>query len=89
MRKRRLAFQPALKYSVALMKTVSVAEAARNFSRLLKLVSGGETIAILNRGRLVATINPVRDHAQRQHHLTRLRRQPLLAAARGTRDELY
>jgi prevent-host-death family protein len=76
------------------MKTVTATEANRDFSKLLEIVSGGEKVAITKRGRMVATINPVkpaRDKAEahKRRLLARLRKQPLIGVSRGARDELY
>jgi prevent-host-death family protein len=77
------------------MKMITATEANRDFSKLLEKVSAGEAIGITKRGKIVATLNPARDFDSeeaekfKQEHLARLRQQPALNVARGTRDELY
>jgi len=77
------------------MKMITATEANRDFSKLLEDVTAGESIGITKRGKMVATINPVRQADERaaqesvREHLEMLRRQPLLGIPRGTRDELY
>ncbi len=76
------------------MKTVTATDANREFSKLLDRVTGGESIGITKRGRMVATINPVKpaaDHAEafKRTHLALLRAQPCIGVPRGTREDLY
>jgi prevent-host-death family protein len=76
------------------MKMITATEANRDFSKLLEELTGGESIGITKRGKMVATINPVRRadeeaEAFKLAHLERLRQQPCLGIPRGTRDELY
>jgi prevent-host-death family protein len=48
------------------MRTVTAADANRQFSSVLREVSQGETFTVVSRGRPVATIAPASaDHAQR------------------------
>ncbi|TXT23530.1 MAG: prevent-host-death family protein [Rhodocyclaceae bacterium] len=76
------------------MRTIPAADANREFSKLLRDVSEGETIVVTSRGKPVARISPVgeadlpgRDSA-RAALLMRLREQPAIGAT-WTRDELY
>ena len=78
------------------MKTVTAADANRQFSALLRRVAQGEQIVITTRGKPVATLAPlapVRDAARdaaRARLLARLKSQPSSGLARNwTRDELY
>lgn len=76
------------------MKTVSAAEANRQFSSVLKEVSHGATITVTSRGKPVATISPAQAaNAQRggarQALMTRLNKQPATGARNWNRDELY
>ena len=78
------------------MKTVTAADANRQFSALLRRVTQGEQIVITTRGKPVATLAPlapVRDKAReaaRSRLLARLRSQPSSGTQRNwTRDELY
>ena len=78
------------------MKTVTAADANRQFSALLRRVTQGEQIVITTRGKPVATLAPlapVRDKAReaaRSRLLVRLRSQPTSGTQRTwTRDELY
>lgn len=78
------------------MKTVTAADANRQFSALLRRVTQGEQIVITTRGKPVATLAPlapVRDKAReaaRSRLLARLRSQPTSGTQRTwTRDELY
>ncbi|MBN6745743.1 type II toxin-antitoxin system prevent-host-death family antitoxin, partial [Acidithiobacillus sp. MC2.1] len=48
------------------MRTVTAADANRQFSSVLREVSQGETFTVVSRGRPVATIAPASaDHARR------------------------
>ena len=78
------------------MKTVTAADANRQFSALLRRVTQGEQIVITTRGKPVATLAPlapVRDKAReaaRARLLERLQSQPTSGTQRTwTRDELY
>jgi prevent-host-death family protein len=77
------------------MKMITATEANRDFSKLLEQVADGEAIGITKHGKMVATINPVRDfdaeeaRAAVREHLAELRKQPPLGIERGKRDELY
>ena len=77
------------------MKMITATEANREFSKLLEEVSEGEVIGITKRGKIVATINPVKQEDEKaaqesvREHLEVLRGRPVLNVPRGTRDELY
>lgn len=75
-------------------KSVSAAEANRNFSRLLDGVRQGGTFVVTSHGKPVAKIEPAEvsnraERAARRTLFERLRRQPALNAGRWKRDELY
>ncbi|MDP1646747.1 MAG: type II toxin-antitoxin system Phd/YefM family antitoxin [Rubrivivax sp.] len=79
------------------MKTVTAAEANRNFSALLRDVARGERVLVTSRGKPVATIippeqpahDPTREQARRAL-FERLQSQPISGVPRDwTRDELY
>lgn len=79
------------------MKTISAADANRQFSRVLRDVRAGETITVTSRGQPVARIVPVeptdlakaeREEAWRDL-LEHLRSRPILNLGRFNRDELY
>ena len=75
-------------------KTVSAADANRDFSKLLRAVRDGDSFVITSHGRPVAKIVPfatrdrVRD-AARETLLAHLRSQPAIDIGPWTRDELY
>ena len=76
------------------MRTVTAAEANRQFSAVLREVAQGETITVVSRGRPVATIAPAdatdgQRHAAKALLLARLRGQPATGTRDWTRDELY
>ncbi len=77
------------------MRTVSAAEANRQFSKLLRAVREGETVLVTSRGEPVATIAPAdretaRREAAKEALLERLRSQPAQnLGITWTRDELY
>ncbi|MDT8442498.1 MAG: type II toxin-antitoxin system prevent-host-death family antitoxin [Desulfuromonadales bacterium] len=76
------------------MRTVSAADANRQFSRMLREVARGETITVVSRGRPVAAICPLQDERPerwqaRADLLKRLRRQGATGTRDWTRDELY
>jgi antitoxin (DNA-binding transcriptional repressor) of toxin-antitoxin stability system len=76
------------------MKTVTAAEANRQFSRVLREIGQGETFTVLSRGTPVATIAPANAgealrHAAKATLLARLRGQAASGARNWTRDELY
>jgi prevent-host-death family protein len=76
------------------MKTVSAAEANRQFSSLLRDVATGEVVTILARGKPVATMAPARAedatrHGAKASLLQRLGRQQPCGVRSWTRDELY
>ena len=76
------------------MKTVTAAEANRQFSRVLREIGQGETFTVLSRGKVVATIAPAksvgtRRDAARAALLERLRKLKASGDRNWTRDELY
>lgn len=76
------------------MKTVSAADANRQFSSVLREVAHGETITVTSRGKPVATISPARAasaqrNAAKKVLLARLNKQPVTGARNWTRNELY
>jgi len=79
------------------MRTISAAEANRQFSSLLRQVSQGETITVLSHGRPVATISPATEAGESGHDranararlLARLNREPAAGERSWNRDELY
>jgi len=76
------------------MKTVTAAEANRQFSRVLRDISQGEIFTVLSRGKAVATIAPaksadVRRSAAKAALVDRLRKQGPSGERNWTRDELY
>jgi len=75
-------------------KSISAAEANRNFSRLLEGVRKGRSFVVTSHGKPVAKIEPAEvssraESATRRALLHRLRSQPAIDAGRWTRDELY
>lgn len=75
-------------------RSISAAEANRNFSRLLEGVRQGKSFVVTSHGKPVARIEPaeVSNREQMAAHqalLARLRKQPATNAGRWTRDELY
>jgi prevent-host-death family protein len=80
--------------------TVTATEANRHFSALLRRARAGETIAITDRGTIVARIEPAKDagneEAERARRLkiweeteARLRSQPALNLGKFNRDWAY
>ncbi|HUO14037.1 MAG TPA: type II toxin-antitoxin system prevent-host-death family antitoxin [Verrucomicrobiae bacterium] len=75
-------------------KSISAAEANRNFSRVLDGVRQGRSFVVTSHGKPVATIEPAEttsraEIAARRSLLERLSKQPALNNGRWTRDELY
>jgi len=78
------------------MKTVTAANANRNFSALLRDVARGERVLVTSRGKPVASIVPpelptvdaAREEA-RQRLLEHLRSVPRLGVITWARDDLY
>jgi prevent-host-death family protein len=75
-------------------EVVSAADANRKFSHILRGVREGRSYVVTSHGRPVAHIVPAvkRDNVAsgaRAALLSRLERQPVVAAGRWTRDELY
>jgi prevent-host-death family protein len=81
------------------MKTVTAAEANRNFSKLLADVKSGMSLEITSHGVPVAQIIPInaedeqlrrqRMDKAREALFERLRNQPALNLGKMTRDEIY
>jgi prevent-host-death family protein len=76
------------------VKTVTAAEANRQFSKILREVRGGETVLVTSHGEPIATIAPARaSNAARAKAKRRLmedlRAQPTLDLPRIVRDKLY
>ena len=76
------------------MKTVTAAEANRQFSKILREVRGGETVLVTSHGEPVAKIAPARapDAARaeaKRQLIKHLRAQPTLNLPRVSRNELY
>jgi len=75
------------------MKTVTAADANRQFSRVLREAAQGEVFVVVSRGKPVATIGPAKTDAQRhtgkEALLARLRSQTVTGARTWSRDELY
>ena len=76
------------------MKTISAADANRQFSSLLRDVATGEAITVLSRGKPVATIGPPRSgdierEVVKRNLLERLQQQKPSGVRNWTRDELY
>ena len=79
------------------MKTVSAAQANREFSKLMKLVEGGEEVVVTSRGRprmkLVRIDDGEDEAAKRQKAFDEftewLRSQPIRNLPRLTRDDFY
>jgi prevent-host-death family protein len=79
---------------MAAKRTVSAAEANRNFSKLLEGVRQGRSFVVTSHGKPVARIAPIdepsrAETAARTALLKRLREQPVTDIGRWTRDELY
>lgn len=75
-------------------ETITATEANREFSRILREVSGGQTFIITSHGRPVARIVPLDDEraqreAAREALFARLKSQPIRQVEPWTRDELY
>lgn len=76
------------------MKTVTAADANRQFSSVLREVAHGETVTVTSRGKPVATIRPAQAanaqrNAAKKILLTRLHKQAATGARNWSRDELY
>ena len=76
------------------MKTVTAAEANREFSRVLRDIGQGEVFTVLSRGKAVATMAPAkstdaRRDAAKAALLERLRKRDATGERNWTRDELY
>ena len=76
------------------MKTLSAAEANRQFSAVLKGVSGGESYQVTSRGKAVAVIAPIAADSRerrpsRRALMKRLQTGVVSGARNWTRAELY
>ena len=76
------------------MKSISSAEANRQFSAVLRKASRGETILITSRGKAVATISPASEqsstrNAARTALFSRLKKQKAVGKRDWRRDDLY
>ena len=77
------------------MKTVTAAEANRQFSKILRDVEGGEEVTITSHGRPVARMSPIRTRTREERTaaferlMERLRNQAALNLPRITRDDIY
>lgn len=76
------------------MRTVTAADANRQFSSVLRDVAQGETFTVLSRGKPVATISGAKPgDAQRNlaktNLMARLRAQAATGSRNWTRNELY
>jgi prevent-host-death family protein len=78
------------------MKTVTAAEANRQFSAVLREVAQGERVTVTSRGKPVATIEPMRSGAgsaragaAKRRLLAHLATVKAVGARGWTRDELY
>ena len=74
------------------MKTVTAADANRQFSRVLREAAQGEVFVVVSRGKPVATISPVKKteaqrHTAKEALLTRLRSQTVTGARTWIREE--
>ena len=75
-------------------KTVSAADANRNFSELLHGVRRGRIYVVTSHGKPVARLSPFEEAGEaaagaRSDLLARLRKQAATRIGRWTRDELY
>jgi len=75
-------------------ETITATEANREFSRILREVSDGQTYVVTSHGRPVAKIVPVNDEnarrdAAKEALFARLRQKPYIDIGPWTRDELY
>ena len=76
------------------MRTVTAADANRQFSKMLREVAQGATITVVSRGKPVATITPAKAGGPQRHQsratlLERLRGQAMTGVRNWTRAELY
>ncbi len=76
------------------MKTITAAQANRNFSQLLREVSKGEKYVVLSRGRPVAAVTTIDSRKTQQETmkkmlLSRLKAQEVIGSRNWSRNELY
>jgi prevent-host-death family protein len=74
-------------------KTVTAAEANRDFSKLLRSVKEGDTVVVTSHGTPIAKIVPIADtlaarEEAKRRLIQRLRNQPALNLPKVTRDEM-
>ena len=82
------------RWTLTMEKSVSAADANRNFSQLLREVRQGRSYVVTSHGKPVAKISPVDEPgrvaiAARNTLLDRLRHQAVMKIGRWNRDELY
>ena len=75
-------------------KTISAAEANRQFSRILREIAEGDSYVVTSHGRPVARILPFAESTQRKRAakarlLARLRSQRVITIGPWKRDDLY
>jgi prevent-host-death family protein len=77
------------------MKTISMTEANRSFSKIAHRAAKGEVIGLTVRGKVIARIVPEGDYndaalaIRRRLHIESLRDRPVMNLPRVTRDEMY
>ena len=77
------------------MKTVTAADANRQFSKLLRDVEEGQEVTITSHGRPVARMVPARERTSEEREAAKARllaqwkSRPALNLPRITRDEIY
>lgn len=78
-------------------RTVSAAQANREFSKLLRAVTTGESFIVTSRGKPVATIAPAPQKDEAEHEaeadffgfLAELARRPAQNLPKASRDDMY
>lgn len=75
-------------------KSVSAADANRNFSQLLQGVRRGRSFVVTSHGKPIARLAPVDANSSmattaREALFSRLRKQPAIKVGRWNREELY
>ena len=77
------------------MKTVTAADASRQFSSVLREATHGEVFVVVSRGKAVATIGPAKKKTDAQRRaakaalMKRLRGQGVTGKRTWARDDLY
>jgi prevent-host-death family protein len=74
-------------------KTVTAAEASRDFSKLLRSIREGDSFIVTSHGTPVARLVPIEDDTAKreeakQRYLDELRKRPVLNLPRATRKEM-